>query len=439
VTSSDASAPRGSRRERTAWVLFDFANSPFVTILITVLGGPWFTQVLVGPAGLDLGFVTLAPKTAWGVALGTSMLLVTVTSPFLGRLADRRGWKRRFLASYVLLTVVATVGLAALPAGSGIAAFLLYVIANFAFEGAYVFYNAFLPELAPPSRVGRLSGIAWGVGYAGGLAALVAVGPWTPASLDDVGAAGGGNVPAIYLSVAAWYLLFSGPALLFLRDRPPAPTRSDDGDGQGGPTAWSELLAILRGLRSQPAIAFFLAAFFLYNDALTTVIHFTAIYTDEVLGFTPKDTRWLFIVMNVVALPGAIGFGYLQDRIGGLWTLRINLVIWIAVVVLAVLAQTKGDFWPAAFLAATVIGATQSASRALMARLAPAERVGEYMGLLALSGKGSSALGPVLYGVLASAFATAADPAAGNRVAVSVLGGFFVVALGLLGRVRTKS
>lgn len=425
----------GSRGERGAWVLFDFANSPFVTLLVTVFGGPYFTQVLVGPAGLDLGVVTLAPKTAWGWALGLSMLAVTVTSPVLGRLADRRGWKRRFLAGYVLLTVAATVGLSLLPPGAGIPAFLLYVLANFGFEGAYVFYNAFLPQLAPPHRVGRLSGWAWGIGYAGGLIALIAVGPLTPETLDAVGA-GAGNVPGIYLVVAAWYLLFSAPALLFLKDRPPATRPDGEASSEAGAAVVGNLRAIVAGLRARPAIAFFLAAFFLYNDALTTVIHFTAIYTDEVLAFTPEDTRFLFIVMNVVALPGAIGFGFLQDRIGGLWTLRINLLIWIAVVIVAVLAQSKGDFWPAAFLAATVIGATQSASRALMARLAPADRVGEYMGLLALSGKGSSALGPILYGTIASAFATAADPAAGNRIAVGLLGGFFLVGLFLLGRVR---
>lgn len=431
--TTDAPSPgHGTPRERAAWVLFDFANSPLPTILLTAFGNVYFAQVLVGEAGLALGPLTLAPKTAWGVAMGLSMALVTVTSPFLGRIADRRRAKRAFLTAYVLVGVAASFALGLVPPGAGLAAFLLYVLANFAFEGAYVFYNAFLPELAPPERVGRLSGWAWGIGYAGGLGALILAKPLIP---DEYAAADAAAASRIFFLVAAWYLVFSVPSLLFLRDRPER-ARDVAGAPDPAPPSVGELRAILRGLAAHPSIVAFLLAFFLYNDAVTTVIQFTGIYTNEVLGFTPADNVDLFLVMNGVALPGAIVFGFVQDRLGGRRTVQLTLLVWIAVVAGAYLSRTKADFWPVAFLAATVIGATQSASRALMARLAPADRVAEHMGLLALSGKASAIVGPVLYGAVASGFATEADPGRGNRIAVAALGLFFVVALGLLFRVR---
>lgn len=425
-------AEHGTLRERIAWVLFDFANSPFPTILLTAFGNVYFAQVLVGEAGLALGPWTLAPKTAWGVAMGLSMALVTVTSPFLGRIADRRRAKRAFLAAYVAVGVVASLALGFVPPGAGLAAFLLYVVANFAFEGAYVFYNAFLPELAPPERVGRLSGWAWGVGYAGGLGALILVRPLIPTEYDAAQAAAASNV---FFLVAGWYLVFSVPSLLFLRDRPDR-ARDVAAAADPAPPSAGELRAIVRGLAAHPVIVAFLAAFFLYNDAVTTVIQFTGIYTNEVLGFTPAENVNLFLVMNGVALPGAIAFGFVQDRLGGRRTVQLTLLVWIAVVAGAYLSRTKADFWPVAFLAATVIGATQSASRALMARLAPADRVAEHMGLLALSGKASAIVGPVLYGAVASGFASEADPGRGNRIALAALGVFFVVAFVILFRVR---
>ncbi|HJK90617.1 MAG TPA: MFS transporter [Polyangiaceae bacterium LLY-WYZ-15_(1-7)] len=418
--------PESTRAQRAAWCLFDFANSPFPTIALTAFGAPYFANVLVGEEGLDLFGLHLSGASAWGLAIGTSMALVTLSSPLMGALADRGGVKRRLLAVYVLLGVLATAALGLLGPGAGVGAFLLYVVANFAFEGAYVFYNAFLPELVPPERVGRLSGAGWGLGYLGGLGALFAVKPFIP---EDYTASEGAGV--IYFVVAAWYLVFSLPTLLLLKDRAPrAKVRAGE--------AFREVARTLKGLRAHAAIALFLVAYFLYTDALTTVIHFTGIYTDEVLSFSPSDNVQLFLVLNVVAAPGALAFGWLLDRIGGKRTIALSLIGWMAVIVFAVLAQTKAGFWPAAIVAAVVIGATQSASRAFMATLAPPDRAGEFMGFLALSGKASAIVGPLVYGGVSQALADPANPGRSHRIAISVIGLFFVVALLVLSRVPSE-
>ena len=418
----------GSTRERVAWCTFDFANSAFPTIALTAFGGPYFVGVLVGPEGLSLGPLHVGPVSAWGLAISLSMVLVTITSPVMGAIADRSGKKRSLLAGYVAVCVAATVGLGFCAPGAGLAAFALYVLANFAFEGAYVFYNAFLPELTSADRIGRLSGYGWALGYGGGLFALVLCKPLVPATYDAEHAAGASNV---FFLVAAWYLVFSLPALLVLRDRA-VPSPPPEGYVRA---ALSQLARTAQGLRARKAILIFLVAYFLYNDALTTVIEFVGVFTKEALAFTPGDNVTLFLVLNVIAAPGAALFGFVLDRIGGKRALRITLVLWILVVIGAVLTHTRAMFWVVASLAAVVIGATQSSSRAFMAKLAPRDRTGEFMGLLALSGKASAVFGPILYGAVADVAADSSSPGAGHRMAIGVIGSFFVIAWFVLGRV----
>ncbi len=418
----------GTKRERAAWCMFDFANSAFPTIAISAFGAPYFTGVLVGPRGVNLGFVHLGPTAAWGATISVSMALVTLSSPVMGALADRSGGKRKLLVWYVLLCVLSTAGLGLLPPGSGLLAFALYVVANFAFEGAYVFYNAFLPELAPPDRIGRLSGWGWALGYVGGLLALALSFPLMPKEYvaEEAGAA-----RAIFFIVGAWYLVFSLPALLWLRDRAPAPVTRGSPIVRG---AFRELASTFRRIRAYQVVAIFLVAYLLYNDAIVTVIEFVGVFTHEVLAFSPGDNVILFLVLNVIAAPGALLFGHLLDKVGGKRAIAATLVLWIFVVLGAAITTTRAGFWPVAILAAVVIGATQASSRALMARLAPRRRVGEFMGFLAFSGKASAVFGPTVYGLVAEA-AAHGDASRGHRFAIATLGAVFLVALFVMLRV----
>lgn len=415
-------------RARVAFCFYDFANSAFTTVLITAFGAPYFQGVLVGPAGLRVGPLHLGPSSAWGVTVSLSMLIVTLSSPVLGALADRTGSKRLLLGIYTALAVGASYGLALVAPGQGALAAGLYVVANVAFEGGYVFYNAFLPELAPPERVGRLSGYAWAFGYVGGLGSLLLVRPLLPPSYDAAHAAG---TSWIFVAIATWYLVFSLPALLFLRDAP----RPSAGASPPAPRALAGLARTVRDALRLRYVALFVLAAFLYTDALNTFIEFTGVFTKEVLSFTPGDNVFLFLVLNVIAAPGALLFGLLVDRLGARRSIALTLVLWLVVVAGAAVARDKAQFWPVAGLAAVVLGATQSASRAFMARIAPRRRMGEFMGLLTLAGKASSVFGPALYGLLADSFGTAADPGRGHRIAIAAIGSLFAFALGVLLRI----
>lgn len=417
-----------SRRERFAWCLFDFANSAFPTVAVTAFGAPYFESVLIGERGVELGPLHLDGTSAWGASVALSMLLVVVSAPVMGAIADH-GRKRSLLAIYVLVCALATAGLGLVPPGSGLLAMGLFVVANVAFEGAYVFYNAFLTELAPPERVGRLSGYGWALGYAGGLGALFVVRPLLPGDYHAAEAARGALV---YFVVAAWYLGFALPTLFVLRDhRPPeAITRALVR------AAFAQVRTTITSVRAHRNIAVFLLAYLLYTDALDTTVHFTGIYTRRVLAFTPDENVRLFLVLNVIAAPGAVVLGVLADRIGAKRAIQITLVLWCGVILFAVRAHDQASFWPAAVLAALAIGATQSASRALMSRLAPEGRSGELMGFLSLSGRASAIFGPLIYGFTASALSDPAEPGRGDRVAIMVVGSLFPIAMLVLRKVE---
>ena len=428
--TSTRGAGAAESRQRFAWCLFDFANSPFPTIALTAFGAPYFEGVLVGESGISCFGVTLGAKAAWGIAISLSMALVTITAPFLGAIADRGGRRKPFLVAYVVVCVAATLGLSLVEPGQGWWALGLYVLANFAFEGAYVFYNAYLPDLAPPDRVGRLSGYGWALGYVGGLAALLLVKFGIDVLPEEYDPAHRGAASSIYLVIAVWYAVFSLPALLWLRDKPrPAPASHVVRE------AVHSLLGTIRAIRSYRVVGLFLLAYFLYTDALTTVIEFVGIYTKDVLRFSPSDNILLFLLLNVIAAPGALAFGFLLDRIGGKRSIIISLVLWLVVVIGTILTTSKAGFWPVAMVAAVVIGATQSSSRALMARLAPRERIGEFMGFLALSGKASAIVGPTLYGVVADGLTPVWGEATAHRFAVALIGSFFAIAIGVMLRV----
>jgi len=396
--------------------MYDFANSAFVTIMITAFYGRYFTDVIARGSR--------APATLWGVGIGVAQALVALSSPLLGAIADRSGRKRTMLRIYTLVNVAACAGLGLVDPRMPLAvplSLLLIVVADVAFEGGYVFYNAFLPEIAPPDRVGRLSGYGWALGYVGGLGCLilVQVAGWVPESYDGTPS---GHPQLIPLAVAAWFALFALPMLLIVRDR-----QVPKGAPQGGFVRQS--LADVREtwgyIRSNKDLLRFFLAYLLFTDALETVIIFTGKFTGDALGFTPRDTIVLFLVLNIVAAPGAVGFGWIVDRLGGIRGVGISVVVWILVVVGSILVQTKGQFWPVAALAAVGLGATQSASRAVVVKFVPRDQVARVFGMMTVVGRASAIVGPVVYGVVNDATGSA-------RLAVGTVGLFLVASLILL-------
>ena len=370
-------------RPAVAWALYDFANSAFTTLIVTFIFSAWFTRAIA--ADPDRG------AWQWSLAVNASAIIVALTVPFLGALADLTGSKKRFLAVTTLLMVAATAGLTFAQRGDVTMALLLFVVANVGFEAGNVFYNAFLPEVAPRERVGRVSGLGQACGYAGGLisllVALAILRFWNPANDLDV--------RMTNLLVAAWCALFSLPLFLFVRERPGAqqPMR------RAMRVAWNDIVTTARHVRQHRNAAWLIGARMIYNDGLTTVFAFASIFAAATFGMTTEDLIMLGIVLNVVSAAGSATFAPLTDRIGARRTIAITLAGLIIATIWGAMAPTRAWFWGAAVLLGWMIGPNQAASRSLLSELAPDGKQGEFFGFYAFSGRLAAILGPALYGI----------------------------------------
>jgi UMF1 family MFS transporter len=384
------------RRQQLAWCLFDFANSAFNTVVITFVYSAFFAVTLVGEQTRG--------DVLWARMMSVSGLAIAVLAPVVGARADRSANKRAWLMVLSLVVVACAAALTwpAPDAATGKAtaatiwtALVIVGVANVAFELVFVFYNAFLPQLAEPGEVGRLSGKGWAFGYLGGLLCLAVclgvvgfagIGPWVSTEHAF-------HVRATNLVVAAWFAVFALPMFVWVRDEKTtaaaAPRR-----------VLHDVLATLRRLPQQPHLLRFLIAHLIYNDALMALIALAGLYMAGTLQMAPGEVMATAIGLNVLAGAGALVFGRLDDRLGPRTVILASLALLLAGGILAVAVPTKSAFFVAAALVGLGMGPNQSASRTLLARLAEGGRSAEYFGLFAMSGKATVWLGPLLYSIV---------------------------------------
>lgn len=406
----------GDRRAIWSWALYDFANSPFSTLVVTFVFGTYFTQAIASDP--------ITGTTLWSRAMTITALIVAICSPVLGALADRGGYRKAFVLVFTLICVVATIALYGVLPGQVLAALVLVVIANIAFEFASVFYNAFLSDIAPPERIGRVSGLGWGLGYIGGLLALgVALvtlvqpeTPWFGVSRDA-----GENIRATNLLVAAWFLFFSIPLMIWVKEDRSQVSKA----GQILVDTAKQLTGTFDAIRRYRQIVRFLIARLIFNDGLVTIFAFGGIYAAETFGFSLEEVLIFGIVLNVAAGSGALLMGHLDDWIGGKRTVVLSLIGLIVATLLAVFATTRLWFWVAGIIIGIFVGPNQAASRSLMGRFVPPRFENEFFGFFAFSGKLTAFMGPFLLGVLTQWTGS-------QRVGVAAVLGFFVVGLALM-------
>jgi MFS transporter, UMF1 family len=425
VETANAEAGGGKPRSRfavPAWCLFDWANSPFPTVVVTFVFAVYFQKAVVGDA--------VRATEMWGQALAVSALAVAILGPILGAAVDAGMRRKPWLLGATMLMAATCAGLwfATPEPGSIWLVLALVALGNFGFELGMVFYNAMLPGLTDRSRLGRLSGWAWALGYGGGLAclavalfALIRAEP-PPFGLD---ATTQEPVRAVALLVALWLVLFGWPLFVF----------TSENDNAGVPVGAAlrkgitTLAGTLRNIRGHGQIARFLIARMLYIDGLNTLFAFGGIYAAGSFGMSMTEVLEFGIALNVTAGLGAFALAWVDDWIGAKRTLILSLVALIVTGTAILLVEDKTWFWILGLIIGVFMGPTQSASRSLMARLAPPHLTTEMFGLFALSGKATAFLGPLLVGMIT----LAADS---QRVGMSVIIVFFVVGLLILLGVR---
>lgn len=398
-----------NRKQVAAWALYDFANSAYPAVITATIFAVYYARVVVGN---ESGQGDLW----WGRAISVSVLFVALSSPLLGSIADRASVRKRMLLLYTYICVISVVLFTTIGPGMLLWGFCLIVFANIGFEGALVYYNAYLPELAPRDRQGFVSGLGFGVGYAGSAAGLLIALPLVARERFDL----------VWLSVAVFYAVFSLPTF-FLLPR----------EGPGERTLAQAALEGLTGFRRivgevlrERELRRFLLAFFFYIDGVLTVIVFASLFATETLGFAPQQLIYLFLVIQISALVGALGLARPTDVWGPKRIITLTLLLWTAIVVSAYFIESKTTFFAVAVLAGTGLGAVQAASRSLMAALIPRGKEAAMFGFYAFCGKSSSIMGPLVFGEVSAALG-------GNqRAAVLVVGAFLVTGLILLQRVR---
>ncbi len=401
-------------REIFAWACFDFANSGYTTVVITAVFNAFFVAVIAGNAG----WATLA----WTCALSLSYLINAIFGPLLGAWADLRARKRAALLASSAVCIAGTAGLASCGPGDVALALVILVIANLAFGFGENLIAAFLPELARPEAMGKVSGWGWGLGYLGGLLVLAACLAWITSS--DAPAAQA--VPPTLLITAAAFALSALPTFLLLRER----ARPQPVSARG---LWHDVFGRVREalLRSRALrdLRRFLVCIVCFQAGVQTVIAIAAIYTTQALGFSTQESITLILLVNFTAAIGAFGFGTLQDRLGHRTTLAATLVGWLLAIAVFWSAEERTSVWIGANLAGLCLGASQSAGRALVGYLCPRDREAEIFGLWGLAVKLASILGPLSYGVVN----WLAD--GDHRIALLTTATAFVAGLLLLARV----
>ena len=400
-----------NRKTIISWMMYDFANSSFANNVTTFIYAAFFTKVIAENE--------IIGTALWSRGVGIIMLVVALLSPPLGALSDQGGYRKRFLIFFTFLAVIFTALLYFPQQGQAIYALTLYIIACICFEMGIVFYNAFLPDIAPPERIGRISGQAWGVGYFGGLLsmAVLMVGfvsaetPWFGLTKETHE-----HIRATNIGVAIWFAIFSLPALFYL----PAPPARQTGGKLSLAASYRRILQTFRELQRYREIFKLLLARLVYNDGLITVFAFGGIYAVGTYGFTFEEVLFFGIIVNIAAGIGAWCFGYLDDRLGGKLTIQITLIGFVIATIVAVVPQEKIWFWIAGILVGLFAGPNQSASRSLMGRFVPKNKETEFYGFYAFSGKATAFLGPLLMGIITQASGS-------QRYGMATVGLFFIV------------
>ena len=422
---STAAAPAhayASPRQLFAWATFDWAATPFFVVVVTFIFAAYFTQAVAANP--------VDGTAQWGWAMTISALVIGVLAPIFGAVADAGGRRKPWLMAFVLLAAAGMAGLWQITPHYEhvLLTLVLVIIANVGSEIAQTFYNSMLPELSPPEQIGKWSGLGWGLGYIAGIVGLVVIlfgFVQREPPLLGLDPATAENVRISGPLCALWLLLFSLPLFLVVPDKKSAGLPL----GAAIRTGLRTLAHTIRDVRKQANLAKFLLARMIYQDGLNTLFAFGGIYAAGTFGMDTAQVILFGITLNLSAGLGAFLFAWLDDRIGSKRTILIALVGLMISGTVALLATDKAIFWAVGIVLGIFIGPAGSASRSMMAKLAPAHQRAEMFGIFALTGKVTAFVGPFLFGTATWLFDT-------QRAGMATILLMFIVGAVLLTRVR---
>ncbi len=425
MLAESKAAPHPLRDRRVlCWAMYDWANSAYTTLLITVSVA--YIQRVVFP--VDAWGSTGAVVWAWGISL--SMFLGAVLSPLVGALADARGSKRQWLAITALSGSAAAMAIGCLSPQRYVLIVILFVTANLMLELSLGIYDGFLPEIVREDQVNAVSAWGYGLGYLGGGLALV-VAMLLLQFGDTIGLATlTSRLQASLILMGLWWGVFTIPAIVVLRDQGPR-NHADRAVGAAMRASLTDVWQTIRGLRSTPALALFLLSFLFYNDGVQTIISQASTFALQELTFTEGELMGVILLIQFLAFPGALLVAKIADRTTDKAALLGCLFVWAAVLVAALWIDSKPAFWILAAVIAIVLGGTQAVSRSVMASMIPAGENAKYFGFFHLSGKATSFIGTFVFGAIVATTGS-------SRWAIFGLLPLFVIGAALLTKVTVR-
>lgn len=395
------------------WSMFDFANSSFATIVVAFVYAVYFKKVVA----MDQPVADFY----WSTSINISMIIVAVLSPVLGAAADFYGSKKKYLAFFTALCIIATALLYFVGQGMITEGMLLFIAANIGFQAGLGFYDAFLKEITVPEFYNKVSSVGYAIGYLGSLAALAAV-----FILQDA--------PRLtFIVCSVLYLIFSLPMFLLVNEKKAVVSKAEQKHSLDFiKIGLSRVSDTLKHLKQYSNLRKFLFSYFLYIDGVNTVIFFSAIYAQTTLGFTILELVIFFVIVQITALAGSYLFGYLADKFGTKRILSFTILGWVILTLSVFLSRGKTDFMVIGAFAGFFLGSSQALSRSFMSTLISDDKKTEFFGFYSLFEKTSTILGPLTFGLVSWL--------TGNqRIAVLSISVFFLAGYLLLRKVEEAS
>jgi len=395
--------------------MYDFANQPFTNIIVTFIYSSFFTKVIADNEQIG--------TTMWANAIAISAIIVALLSPLLGAIADSGGYRKFFLIFFTWVTAIFSMLLYFPEKGDVLIALTFFIIANISFEMGTIFCNSYLSDITNKKNFGKVSGFAWGLGFFGGLIALFLSLLIFP-EMNSI------DIRKINILVGFWFLIFSIPTFLFVKD-----AKKEKFSRNHIIKSFSSIKITFSEIKNYKLIFQFLIARLFFNDALVTIFALGGVYAVTSLDFTFQEVMKLGIVLNIAAGIGSFLFGYLEDKIGVKIVINLTLIVLILATLIAIIAPEtnfpKELFWFAGVLIGLMVGPNQSCSRSLMAKITPKEKLNEFFGFFALTGKATSFIGPLLFGIISSLYS--------QQMALWVVVVLFFIGFILFNRIKLNS
>jgi MFS transporter, UMF1 family len=374
-----------------SWALYDLANTSYAVIIITIIFPVYFTSIIASPEIYPRNFGDLM----WGIANGVSMIITAFLAPLFGAIADNERSKSKFLTSLTSACIYFSFMLYFLNKGMITLAVIIFIISNVFYQTSMMFYNSFLPQFSTKKTTGLISGFGFAAGYLGGFLILIITLPFIKNGLESFNLL---NVKMTFIITPIFFLIFSLPAFIILKDTPVSKTIKIKTSYIS--YGFKKMTQTLKNIKKHKDLTRFLLSYFLFSNAFSVLALYVGIYAKDTLHLELFEIALLFMLGQIPTILSSFFFGWLTDRIGPKNTVTITLIMWILVIILVTSFTIKAVFYTGWVLAAISTGSTLIASRSLMTFLVPRNSEAEFFGFYSISGKMSSIIGPITFGVI---------------------------------------